>query len=125
MGEAKRRRLEKANACDELQKSFAADGVDTSQFGFYDTKAFLAKERTNPTYLENYARWVVARPRNTEYDERARRIVPRLTELVAHALESNKMQGSCVAASGMISRMLDRLEIWSFGVAGCLTLEVK
>ena len=65
------------------------------------------------------------RPRDDAYNQHVRDVVPRLTEMLAAALLSDGMEGGCVAASGMMSRMLDRLGVWSFGVAGCLTLEVK
>ncbi len=40
-------------------------------------------------------------------------------------LRADGMLGGCVAASGMMTRILDRLGVWSFAIHGCLTLEVK
>jgi hypothetical protein len=76
-------------------------------------------------HLRNYARWVSFRPRDRSYDARVRDVVPRLSGIVAEVFTRDSMEGGCVAASGMICRMLDRLGIWSFGVTGSLTLEVE
>jgi hypothetical protein len=125
MGEAKRRRLRTASDFDRLNADLKMRGIDTTQFAFYDQKAFLASEVRDPTFLENYAKWVALRPRDEAYNNHVRNVVPRLTEIIATALRKDGMQGGCVAASGMLTRMLDRLGVWSFGVAGSLTLEVE
>jgi hypothetical protein len=124
MGEAKRRRLQQGNGFEELDARLKADGVNTSQFGFYDQPAFLAKEQADPRYQTNYAEWVMLRPRDDTYDDRVRRIVPDLAGLVADAFIADKYEGSCIGASGMISRILDRLGIWSFAVIGGAVFEV-
>jgi hypothetical protein len=84
----------------------------------------MAAEKRDPTILEQYAQWVALRPRDAAYDAHVHAIVPRLTTLLAQTLRADGMLGGCVAAAGMMTRMLDRLGVWSFGVHGCLTLEV-
>ena len=97
-----------------------ASGVDTSQFGFYDQPSSL-----DPAVLrETYARWVQLRPRDEAYDAHVRSIVPRLCELIISAFKADHWQGGCVEASTMMSRMLDRLGVWSFSVIGSTTFEV-
>jgi hypothetical protein len=125
MGEAKRRQLGAASAFERLDAELKGHGIDTTQFGFYDQQTFLAREAEDNTFLEKYAQWVGLRPRDEAYDQHVRRVVPRLAEIVARALRKDGMQGGCVAASGMLTRMLDRLGVWNFGVAGSLILEVE
>ena len=102
-----------------------AHGIDTKRFRFYDQIAFLARETKDPTFLENYAKWVALRPRDEAYNRHVRDVVPRLTQIVAAALRKDGLQGACVIASDMLTRMLDRLGVWSFGVSGSLTLEIE
>ncbi|MEQ1783623.1 MAG: hypothetical protein ABMA14_19885 [Hyphomonadaceae bacterium] len=99
-------------------------GVDVTDFGFYDSPAFLRQEQRDPTALEDYARWVAFRPRGEVYDTHVRQVVPKLVEIVGRALASDDMQGSCTMAGCMISRMLDRLGVWSVGIHGSLVVEL-
>jgi hypothetical protein len=118
MGEAKRRAAARANEHAMIDAALRGFGIDTSQFGFYDQPAFMAQEARDPAFLEQYARWVQSRPRTHAYDERTRRIVPRLAKLLADLFEREGMQRSCVHASSMMPRILDRLGVWSFGIKG-------
>ncbi|WP_209427605.1 hypothetical protein [Pararhodobacter sp. SW119] len=125
MGEAKRRaaarKLEHATVDQRLRRL----GIDTAKFGFYDQPAFLAEERHNGEFLDQYAIWVKSRPRTAEYDERVRDIVPRLAELLADLFERRNMHRSCVHASSMMQRILDRLGVWSYGLKGSMIMEVE
>jgi hypothetical protein len=124
MGEAKRRKASTVAEHETFERRLRDAGVDTSQFGFYDQPAFLDQEARDPTFLEVYAGWVQTRPYSQDYAQRVRAIVPRLAETLAGEFEANDMQRSCVAASSMMPRILDRLGIWSFGLRGSLTMEV-
>ncbi len=124
MGEAKRRRPRNNRRFECIDQELINLGVDTSQWGFYDQPKFLAEESRDHNFLEKYAEWVNLRPFNDAYAEHVRGTVPRLTKLVHSEFVEHGFEGGCVAASGMISRILDRLGVWSFAVAGSLTLEV-
>lgn len=123
MGEAKRR-AENPPDHVSIDERLRQLGVDTTLFGFYDQPAFLAAEQHDGTFLEQYALWVQTRPRTADYDARVRDIVPRLAELLADLFEREDMQHSCVHVSSMMSRILDRLGIWSFGLKGSMIAEV-
>lgn len=124
MGEAKRRAGAVVSAHDAIERRLRELGVDTQQFGFYDQSAFVEQEARETTFLEQYALWVTTRPRTVEYDDRARRIVPALAAFLADLFESQGMQRSCVHASSMMPRILDRLGVWSFGLKGSMSAEV-
>lgn len=124
MGEAKQRKLQAAGTHDRLTAELSAAGVDPTAFGFYDQAAFQAQEQRDPTYLEKYAEWVITRPIDAEYDAHVRATVPKLASLVAAALTADDMQGGCITAYSMLTRMLDRLGVWSFGVIGSANLDV-
>ena len=106
---------------ERIDAGLRAVGIDTTQFGFYDQACAL-----EPKILrELYARWVMLRPRDPTYDARVREVVPKLCRLIIRAFEADNWHGGCVEASAMMSRMLDRLGIWSFSVLGSTTFEVK
>jgi hypothetical protein len=125
MGEAKRRRASEMDNFEAVNSRLCSYGVDTSQFGFYDQPNFLARERQDSALLEQYAKWVLLRPRDDAYDRHVRDVAPRLSNIVVSALEADGYERGCVFAAGMLTRMLDRLGVWSFAVAGSTTLEVK
>ncbi len=125
MGESKRRTGQSRTTFASVERSLHELGINTSDFGFYDSDPFLKAESLNPAILEKYAFWVALRPRDAAYDNHARDVVSRLTSLLADTLRADGMLGGCVAATGMMGRMLDRLGVWSFGIHGCLTLTVK
>jgi hypothetical protein len=125
MGEAKRKSDNLKSNFMKLDAKFRDDGINTEEFGFYDQHAFTSRERINPEYLDNYTNWVAYRPRTPEYEAHVRSIVPKLAELITSAFEQDNWQGSCVAASIMISRMLDKLGVWSVAIHGSTSLKVK
>lgn len=124
MGEAKPRAAAAASAHDVIERRLRNLGVDTHQFGFYDQPAFVEQEARDSAFLEQYALWVKTRPRTAEDDQRARRIVPALARSLTDLFQSQGMQRSCVHASAMMPRILDRLGVWSFGLKGSMTAEV-
>jgi hypothetical protein len=125
MGEAKRRKGQGRDTFEAVERRLRDLGIDTSNFGFYDSEPFLRAERADSVFLEQYAHWVTLRPRDPAYEAHVHDIVPRLTTLLAETLRADGVLGGCVAAAGMLARILDRLGVWSFGIHGCLTLEVK
>jgi hypothetical protein len=124
VGEAKQRKLRAAGAHARLTADFISAGIDPTVFGFYDQDAFQVQEQRDPAYLEKYAEWVMSRPIDAEYEAHVRATVPKLASLVAAALTADDMQSGCITAYGMLTRMLDRLGVWSFGIIGSTNLDV-
>jgi hypothetical protein len=124
MGEAKRRAVAQAAAHANVDTKLRQLGVDTDQFGFFDQPAFVTQEQHDSTFLIQYALWVNSRPRTQQYDERVRKIVPFLAEYLADLFEREGMQRSCVHVSSMMTRILDRLGVWSFSLHGSMIAEV-
>ncbi len=125
MGEAKKRNATNSLEFIKLDQELKELGINTDTFGFYDQDAFISQEKRDSYFLEKYARWVMLRPRDELYNAHVRRIVPLLTKVITAGFKEDNWHGSCVAASSIIARSLDRLGVWSFGVSGSLILEVK
>ena len=124
MGEAKRKRAAGDAEFTRIDAQFKDMGVDTSSLGFYDQQAFLDQEAKNPKLLEAYGRWVALRPRSDAYEKHAKAVVPKVAQLIGNAFSEDGFQGSCIAGAGMISRILDRLGVWNYGIMGSATFEV-
>lgn len=125
MGEARRRAHSRVAEYSRLTGMFRSDGVNTDEFSFYDQAAFLEQEKSQPTYLVNYAKWVMLRPADDVYRARVRSIVPRLAQLISRSLIEDQWEGPCIVATALMTRMLDRLKIWSYGVVGSATFTVE
>ncbi|AVA12958.1 MULTISPECIES: hypothetical protein [Sphingopyxis] len=107
-----------------LTADLEVSGIDPDRFGFYDQLGFLARENTDPAYLERYAQWVLTRPMSPVYEARVRAVVPKLAHLLRETFAAHDAHGRCLAVCSMMTRMLDLLQIWSFGLFGSVVLEV-
>lgn len=125
MGQAKHRKRPKPEVYRQLEWQLSKLGIDTTEFGFPDRSAFLAAEKRHPGLLETYAKWVMLRPRDGAYDAHVRETVPKLAGLVSTVLEEDELEGSCEMACSLITKGLDRLGVWSVGIVGSATFEVK
>ncbi len=106
-----------------LTADFEASGIDTRVFGFTDQLGFLARESTDPAYLERYAQWVLTRPRSPAYEDHVHATVPKLAHLLSTAFAAHDAHGRCHYACSMMTRMLDLLQVWSFGLFGSVVIE--
>ena len=125
MGEAKRRQQLRTTEFHRLEEMFRSHNISTSEFAFYDQPAFLQREKAAPEYLSHYAKWVTLRPIDDTYASHVTSIVPKLAQLLADALHEDNWEGPCVAATAMMTRILDRLKVWSFGVSGSATFSIQ
>lgn len=108
-----------------LTADFRASGIDPDRFGFYDQPAFLARERICPDYIARYAEWVLTRPISSAYDAHARATVPKLAHLISASFATCDARGRCLAATAMVTQMLDQLQVWSFGLVGSVVIEAS
>lgn len=113
------------NEFKKIDDQFKNLGIDTSKFEFFDQPNFLQEEQLNPEILNNYAHWVNTRPRSPAYENHVRAVVPEVCKIIQTSFQNDGFTASCVAASSMICRILDRLGVWSYAVAGSTVFKVK
>ncbi|MGC1467657.1 MAG: hypothetical protein WA792_18235, partial [Pseudolabrys sp.] len=120
MGEAKRKRAlgsaDKRRS--DLQRLFEGLFVDYKQPGFYDDPNFRAQEQGQPEFLETYGEWVVVRERSPDYDRRVRDVLTKLAPIISARLDRHAWFGGCVAITGALTRILDRLGVWNAVMKG-------
>ncbi len=107
-----------------IEKEFKRLRIDTTQFGFYDQPAFLKQEERDSAFLNEYARWVSFRPRNPAYEERGALCRAQARPDRGDRLKADGSTRNCGGASGMLTPILNRLGVWSFGLAGSTILEM-
>jgi len=111
-----------AASLEELQEGFRYFGVPTDAPGFCDHPAFLELEQRNPEILNLYAAFVAKRHYTQEYLDRAVAVISRASGLLHRELVRHGRLGACVDISGILSRLLDREQIWNCGIKGSLTI---
>jgi hypothetical protein len=105
-----------------LERAFRNRFIDFSHPGFCDNEPFLRAERLDARFLETYARYVEAMTYDDAYLSSARTRIEIVAEAVRSAVASDGRPGACVHASGMVARMLDRLDVWNYVAKATLTI---
>jgi hypothetical protein len=124
MGEAKRKRAlgDSTKRRKELQRLFEDCRIDYSQPGFYDDPNFIAEEQRQLLFLETYGEWVLCRQRHSDYDSHVRDVLGRLVPIITARLDRHEWFGGCIAVTGMLTRMLDRLGVWNTIMIGSASI---
>lgn len=107
---------------EDIVSDFSARGIPTNSPGFFDHPAFLKIERDQPSYLNNYARFVQAQPYSEEYLARARREIPEIARLLHRELLADGRQGACIDLTMMLGKALNQEGFWNYQTKGGLTL---
>jgi len=109
----------------QLERAFRNRSIDFAKPGFCDDEPFLKAERRDARFLENYARYVEARHYDDTNLSTARPKIEIVSEAVRSAVASDGGTGACIHASGMVARMLDRLNIWNYVAKATLTISFE
>ena len=127
MGEATRKKILASSVVrrGELLRRFEHLGIDPSMPGFFDDPKFLVEERKDRRFLETYTEWVIHRERTPEYDDHVRGVMAKLSPIISARLDGHQWFGACVAVTLMVTRMLDRLGVWSAVTRGSVTLRTS
>lgn len=98
-------------------------GISTAHPGFYDEPAFVRAEQLDGRFLNTYARYVQRRQYTTEYLAKADSIVRLVSGHLFDELCRDGRLGACIDASMVLSRILDREDVWNYVVKGALTID--
>jgi hypothetical protein len=107
---------------DGLQKEFADARIPTDSPGFYEEGAFIRREQKDPTYLDNYARFVQWQPYTRSYLEKAEQIVHVIVAEMQLALKLDVNRATFDETPLVISRILEREGVWNYVVNGTLAI---
>lgn len=124
MGDAKRKKMLGASVVrrGQLVRRFEQLGIDVSAPGFYDDPRFLTEERRDRCFLEAYAEWVTHRERSPDYDAHVRDVLTKIAPIISERMDRHQWFGSCIAITGMLTRMLDRLGVWNTVMKGSVAI---
>lgn len=102
---------------------FQGLGISIDKPGFYDDPRFIAAEKQNPQLLNTYAEYVIKRPYDQQYLDRAEKIIKATAKFLYSRLEQADALSKCIDASMMAMRILERYGIWCIMAQGALTIE--
>jgi hypothetical protein len=106
----------------QLQGDFAAARISTDSPGFYEEPGFVRREQKDPTYLDNYARFVQWQPYTPAYLETAEQAIYVVAAEMQLALQLDGTRDGYDETPFVMSRMLEQEGIWNYVVRGTLTL---
>lgn len=114
--------IETAEGLQQLRDDFAEAGIETDKPGFYEDFQFIRRENKDPTYLDNYARFVQWQPYRSAYLERAEEVIHIVVAEMQLALQSSMTQAAFDETPLVMMRILEREGIWSFVVHGAMSV---
>jgi hypothetical protein len=114
--------IESAEGLQQLQEDFAQAGIATDSPGFYEDFQFIRRENKDPTYLDNYARFVQWQPYKSSYLEKAEEVIHIVVAEMQLALQFGATQAAYDETPLVISRILEREGIWNFVVHGAMSV---
>ena len=106
----------------QLQSDFAAARIPIDSPGFYEDRGFVRREQKDPTYLDNYVRFVQWQSYSPAYLETAEQAVYVVAAEMQLALQLDGTRDGYDETPFVLSRMLEREGIWNYVVCGTLTL---
>jgi hypothetical protein len=111
-----------AERLQRLQTELSDAGIPVDEPGFYESFAFVRRESKDPTYLDNYARFVQWRDYSSAYLERAEQAIHVVVAEMQLALQLDASQDAYVETPLVMSRILEREGIWNYVVRGALNV---
>lgn len=97
-------------------------GLATDMPGFYQDSLFLRAEQRQTAYINKYARFVRDRDYSNSYLSKSETTIRHVATSLRLELQKDGRSNLCVAASKVLSKMLERLGIWNFVIAGSLVV---
>lgn len=108
---------------ENLRREFERHVINVANPGFYDDPNFVAEEKKDVDYLNNYASFVRNRPYELPYLSKARAEIPVIAEVVHGELVADGRLGACIDVGMMLSRILEQEQYWNYQVKGSLTID--
>ncbi len=106
-----------------LEQLFSHHKIDSAKPGFYDDPAFMAAEKDDPLFLENYARFVDTRTFSPEYLTLAKVEIPLIASICQQELVADGRLGACIDIGMILSRILEHEGFWNYQVKGSVTVK--
>lgn len=111
------------NELSRIENDFLSNSINLDKVGFYDDPNFIRVERTNPAYLNNYAKYVQLKRYDDEYIQNVRKKLPIITELLYKELVKDGCTKTSHDISTTLSRILEEEGIWNYVVSGSLSID--
>ena len=106
----------------QLEKRLNRAGIPTDKAGFFDHPQFVAFEKRDPNFLDEYARFVHWKQFDAAYLERAERIITIVADGLYRGLVIEGRLGACIDTSMTMGRILDLYGVWNYVVRGSLRI---
>lgn len=103
---------------EHLQKIFSEHKININNPGFYNDPAFIAAEKADPKFLQNYGFYVLNKKYEDDYLLYVERVLPQIAQVLFTELKNDGRDGACVDMSICLMKILELHGIWSVAVTG-------
>jgi hypothetical protein len=93
--------------------------------GFYNHPQYIRTEQAQPGYINTYARYVRDRSYSDGYLYRSESIIEAATSMLGREVAADGRPNLCVTVSKVLSKMLERLNVWNYVVVGTFLVSFR
>jgi hypothetical protein len=102
---------------------FSNLGINTSMPGFYNDPAFIKTENSNPSFLNEYNKFVLGRSYTDDYLLNAEKKISVISEILYGELSKTDRKRACIDIAQVLMLILEKEKIWCCMFDGSMTVE--
>lgn len=101
------------------------NGLSIDQPGFYDDPRYVRVEQAQQGYINTYARYVRDKTYTEGYLARSEAVIQAAATLLSREVIADGRPNLCVAVSKVLSKMLERENVWNYVVVGAFSVSMR
>lgn len=110
---------------EDIVRVWKRNGLPIDQPGFYDHPRYVRVEQAQPGYINTYARYVRDQRYSEPYLDRSEAVIQAASSLLSKEVIADGRTNLCVAASKVLSKILEREKIWNYVVVGAFSVSIR
>lgn len=101
---------------------FKKNNINTDNPGFYNDPSFLELEKCDPSFLNEYNRYVTNKTYTEDYLINSSKKIKIILEILEQQLEAITRKGICIDICQVISKIFESENIWCCTFSGSMTI---
>ncbi len=110
---------------EDIVRVWKRNGLSIDQPGFYDHPSYVRAEQSQPGYINTYARYVRDQRYTEGYLARSEAIIQAAAAMLNREVIADGRTNLCMAASKVLSRILERERVWNYVVVGAFSVSMR
>ncbi len=110
---------------EDIVRVWKRNGLSIDRPGFYDHPSYVRAEQSQPGYINTYARYVRDQRYTEGYLARSEAIIQAAAAMLNREVIADGRTNLCMAASKVLSRILERERVWNYVVVGAFSVSMR